>query len=77
MFHLKIKFTKNQKPVDLLQQCIEKSSDENDIVFDGFLGSGSTGVAALNLHRRFIGVELDKNYFDVAKNRIEKLDLEA
>ena len=61
----------NQKPVDLLEQCIEKSSDENDIVFDGFIGSGSTGVAALNLHRKFVGVELDPQYFEIAKNRIQ------
>ena len=63
----------NQKPVDLLKQCILKHSDENDIVFDGFMGSGSTGVACIETNRKFIGVELDKKYFEIAKERIEKL----
>ena len=61
----------NQKPIDLLEQCILKHSNENDIVFDGFMGSGSTGVAALNLGRNFIGIELNENYFNIANNRIE------
>ena len=63
----------NQKPVDLLKQCILKHSDENDIIFDGFMGSGSTGVACIETNRKFIGVELDKKYFEIAKERIEKL----
>lgn len=63
----------NQKPVDLLEQCILKHSNENDIVFDGFMGSGSTGVACLNTNRSFIGVELNENYFNIAKERIESL----
>ena len=63
----------NQKPVDLLKQCILKHSDENDIIFDGFMGSGSTGVACIETGRKFIGVELDKKYFEIAKERIEKL----
>ena len=63
----------NQKPVDLLKQCILKHSDENDIVFDGFMGSGSTGVACIETNRKFIGVELDKKYFEIAKERIENL----
>ena len=63
----------NQKPVDLLKQCILKHSDENDIVFDGFMGSGSTGVACIKTGRKFIGVELDKKYFEIAKERIENL----
>lgn len=64
----------NQKPIDLLEQCILKHSNENDIVFDGFMGSGSTGVAALNLGRNFIGIELNENYFNIAKNRIESVN---
>ena len=63
----------NQKPVDLLKQCILKHSDENDIIFDGFMGSGSTGVACIETGRKFIGVELDKKYFEIAKERIENL----
>ena len=63
----------NQKPVDLLKQCILKHSDENDIIFDGFMGSGSTGVACIETNRKFIGVELDKKYFEIAKERIEEV----
>jgi len=61
----------NQKPIDLLEQCILKHSNENDLIFDGFMGSGSTGVACKNLNRNFIGIELDETYFNIAKERIE------
>lgn len=62
----------NQKPVDLLKQAVEKSSDEGAVVFDGFMGSGSTGVACVNTNRRFIGIELGEGYFNIAKKRIEE-----
>ena len=62
----------NQKPIDLLKQAIEKSSDESAVVFDGFMGSGSTGVACVNTNRNFIGIELDDGYFNIAKKRIEE-----
>ena len=62
----------NQKPVDIIKQCIEKHSKENDVVFDGFMGSGSTGVACKHTNRNFIGIELDDNYFEIAKKRIEE-----
>lgn len=61
----------NQKPVDLIEQCIIKHSDVGDIVFDGFMGSGTTGVACKNLDRNFIGVEIEESYYDGAKQRIE------
>ena len=54
-----------------MKQAIEKSSDEGAVVFDGFMGSGSTGVAAINTNRRFIGIELDDKYFEIAKQRID------
>ena len=60
------------KPIPFLQNHIINSSNEDDIILDCFMGSGSTGVAALNTNRRFIGIELDKVYFDIAKNRIEE-----
>ena len=60
-----------QKPVAILRKMIEIASNENDIVFDPFMGVGSTGVAALDLNRRFIGVELDECYFEAAKKRID------
>jgi hypothetical protein len=59
-----------QKPVAILRKMIEIASNENDIVFDPFMGVGSTGVAALDLNRRFIGIELDEAYFEAAKKRI-------
>ena len=59
-----------QKPVAILKKMIEIATNENDIVFDPFMGVGSTGVAAIELKRRFIGVELEKDYFEAAKNRI-------
>lgn len=60
-----------QKPVVILKKMIDIASNENDIVFDPFMGVGSTGVAALELNRRFIGVEIDENYFEASKKRIE------
>ena len=66
-----------QKPISILKKMISISSNENDIVFDPFMGVGSTGVAALELKRRFIGVELNELYFCAAKKRIENtLNLE-
>jgi site-specific DNA-methyltransferase (adenine-specific) len=59
-----------EKPVDLLKFYIANSSKENDVVFDPFAGSGSTGVAALELHRRFLGCELDTTYCKIAEKRI-------
>lgn len=60
-----------QKPVSILKKMIEIASNKDDIIFDPFMGVGSTGVAALELDRRFIGVELDASYFAAAKKRIE------
>lgn len=60
-----------QKPVPLLEYLIKTYTNENDTVLDFTMGSGSTGVAAKNTNRKFIGIEMDKNYFDIAKNRIE------
>lgn len=61
-----------QKPVSILKKMISIASNENDIVFDPFMGVGSTGVAALDLNRRFIGVELEEHYFEAAKRRIDE-----
>jgi len=59
-----------QKPVTLLEYLIKTYTNENDTVLDFTMGSGSTGVAAKNLNRKFIGIELDKIYFDIASERI-------
>lgn len=63
-----------QKPVDLLEYLIKTYTGEGMTVLDNTMGSGSTGVAAVNLNRNFIGMELDENYFKVAKEHIEKAD---
>lgn len=60
-----------EKPIKLMEILIENSSNEGDLVLDPFMGSGSTGVASLNLNRKFIGIELDEIYFNIAKSRIE------
>ena len=58
------------KPVKILQNLIVNSTLENGVVLDCFMGSGSTGVACVNTNRRFIGIELDDKYFEIAKQRI-------
>ena len=64
----------SMKPVELLERYIKVSTNEDDTVLDCFMGSGSTGVAALNLNRRFVGIELDEHYFDTATKRIEEIN---
>ena len=59
-----------QKPLEIMEHFVSILSNEKDLVLDPFMGSGSTGVAAKNLNRKFIGIELDKNYFNIAKKRI-------
>jgi len=60
-----------QKPEGLIQHFIEILSNENEWVFDPFMGSGTTGVVAKRTGRNFIGIELNKEYFEIAKLRIE------
>ena len=61
-----------QKPVDLLEYLIETYTNNGETVLDFTMGSGSTGVACVNTNRRFIGIELDEGYFNIAKKRIEE-----
>jgi len=60
-----------QKPVALMEYLIKTYTNEDEIVLDFTMGSGTTGVACKNLDRNFIGIELDKKYFEIAKGRIE------
>lgn len=60
-----------QKPVELMKRLIRNSTNENEVVLDLFMGSGSTGVAAMHENRKFIGIEKEQDYFEIAKNRIE------
>lgn len=66
----KNKLHPTEKPIELLRQYIENSSNENEWVFDPFMGSGTTGVACVNTNRNFIGIELDEKYFKIAEERI-------
>ena len=61
-----------QKPIALLEYLIRLYTDKNDIVLDNCMGSGSTGVACMRTGRKFIGIELDEKYFQIAQDRISK-----
>jgi site-specific DNA-methyltransferase (adenine-specific) len=63
-----------QKPVALMEYLIKTYTNENETVLDFTMGSGSTGVAAKNLNRNFIGIEQDENYFNIATDRINKVE---
>ena len=67
----KNKLHPTQKPVELLEYLIKTYTQESETVLDNTMGSGSTGVAALNLGRKFIGIELDEKYFEIAKSRMQ------
>jgi site-specific DNA-methyltransferase (adenine-specific) len=62
-----------EKPVELMKILIENSSNKNDVVIDPFMGVGTTGVACKALNRNFIGIELDENYFNIAKERLTNI----
>lgn len=62
-----------QKPIALLEYLIKTYTKENEIVLDFTMGSGSTGVACINTNRNFIGIEKDEKYFEIAKDRINKV----
>ena len=63
-------FHKTQKPVSLLEYLINTYTNTGEVVLDNCMGSGSTGIACINTNRKFIGIELDDTYFNVAKERI-------
>ena len=54
-----------------MEELIKIHSNENDVVADFFIGSGTTGVACRNLNRKFIGSEIDEKYFDIAVERLK------
>lgn len=62
------------KPLDLVKRHILHTTQENDLVFDAFLGSGTTAIAAKETNRNYIGFEIDKTYFDIALNRLDGID---
>ena len=71
-FNVEVGLHPTQKPVALLEYLVKTYSNEGDTVLDNTMGSGSTGVACVNLNRNFIGIELEEKYFDIAKQRIEE-----
>ncbi len=70
-FNTEVGLHPTQKPVKLFEYLIKTYTKENDIVLDNCMGSGTTGVACKNLNRRFVGIEMDDKYFNIAKERIE------
>lgn len=71
--HPSIMVHPTEKPTELLEWLIKTYTNENETILDNCMGSGSTGVACVNTNRNFIGIELDKNYFEIAKERIENV----
>lgn len=69
--HPSVALHPTEKPTELLEFLVKSYSNENETILDFTMGSGSTGVACLNTNRKFIGIELDEKYFEIAKNRIE------
>lgn len=65
----------SEKPIKLLEFLVKTYTNENATVFDGFMGSGTTGVACVNTNRKFIGVEKEEKYYKIAKERIENAKL--
>ena len=63
-----------EKPVELMKFYIENSSNMGDVVLDPFMGAGSTGIACMECHRNFIGIEIDERFFLIAEKRL-KLNL--
>ena len=69
----KRRYHPTQKPVGLIKKLLEIYSKEGDLIFDPFLGSGTTAVACLELNRHFIGIELSPEYCEIAKKRIKEI----
>lgn len=70
----KVALHPTQKPIALMEYLVNTYTNSGEVVLDSFMGSGTTGVAAINLGRRFIGIEMDETYFNVAKARIEAVE---
>jgi len=71
-FYKEERFHPTQKPVSLIERLIKASSNKGMIVLDPFVGAGSTALAAKNLKRNFIGIELDEKYCEIAKDRLQR-----
>ena len=71
-FNCEVGLHPTQKPVALMEYLIKTYTNENDVILDNCMGSGTCGVAAVNLNRNFIGIEMDEHYFEIAENRINE-----
>jgi len=71
-FNMSDRVHPTQKPLELIEYLISTYTNEYAVVLDGFMGSGTTGVACNNLNRNFIGIELDEDYFKIAEKRINE-----
>jgi len=65
-----------QKPLWIMKDIVQRLTRENDVVIDPYMGSGTTGVACVNLKRSFIGIESDKKHFETTKQRIKDIEVE-
>ena len=70
--HPSIAQHRTEKSIEMLEWLIKTYTNENEIVLDNTMGSGTTGVACVNTNRNFIGMELDEGYFNIATNRIQE-----
>jgi len=70
--HPSVSYHPTEKPIELLEYLIKTYSNENDTILDNCMGAGSTGIACVNTNRNFIGIELNDEYFNIAKERIER-----
>lgn len=73
--NIKDKVHPTEKPVKLMEYLVKTYTNENDLILDFTMGSGSTGVACLNTNRQFIGIELDEKYFNIAKDRMKMAEI--
>lgn len=74
MAHKETRVHPTQKPLPLMEWCLQKYSNPGDLVMDPFLGSGTTAVASQKLGRNYIGIEKEQTYVDIAKKRLEKVN---
>ncbi len=71
--HSKKRLHKTQKPIELIEDIIKIHTNENDIILDPFMGSGSTAIACINTNRSYMGFEISKEYYDISEERIKLL----
>ena len=70
IFNKEIRLHPTQKPLNVIKWILERYSNENDLIFDPFMGSGTTCVAAKQLQRRFIGIEISEKYCQIAREKL-------